>query len=102
MTDAAKYAAKYGNKYAMQTPSPVAAQPAVDLDTLVRSVLFIAVFLSAWISFHPFIDLSVPPQAVVEAATSPISSASRSCSSPSRPGPIATSRSGYSWRSVRF
>jgi O-antigen ligase len=44
----------------------VASQPAVDLDTLVRSVLFISVFLAAWISFHPFPDLSLPPQAVVE------------------------------------
>jgi O-antigen ligase len=29
-------------------------------------VVFIAVFLAAWISFHPFPDLSAPPQAVVE------------------------------------
>jgi O-antigen ligase len=43
-----------------------AAQAGIDLDTLVRSVLFIAVFLAAWISFHPFQDLSEPPQAVVE------------------------------------
>ncbi len=47
-------------------PAGLAAQPAVDLDTLVRSVLFLAAFLAAWISFHPFPDLSLPPQAVVE------------------------------------
>ena len=49
-----------------QTSAAVTAQPAVELDTLVRSVLFIAVFLAAWISFHPFIDRSVPPPDVVE------------------------------------
>jgi O-antigen ligase len=38
----------------------------VDLDTLLRSVLFLSVFLAAWISFHPFVDLSIAPQAVVE------------------------------------
>jgi hypothetical protein len=54
------------SKLGVQASVGIAAQPAVDLDTLVRSVLFIAVFLSAWISFHPFIDLSVPPDAVVE------------------------------------
>jgi O-antigen ligase len=43
-----------------------ASHAAVDLDTLVRSVLFLSVFLAAWISFHPFVDLSIPPQAVVE------------------------------------
>ena len=46
-------------------PAPT-SQAAVDLDTLIRSVLFIAVFLAAWISFHPFPDLSAPPEAVVE------------------------------------
>ena len=43
-----------------------AAEPVVDFDTLLRSVLFLAAFLAAWISFHPFADLSLPPQAVVE------------------------------------
>jgi len=42
------------------------AQPAIDLDTLVRSVLFLSAFLAAWISFRPFPDLSIPPLAVVE------------------------------------
>ncbi len=48
------------------TSSGTAAQPLVDLDTVIRSVLFLAAFLAAWISFHPFPDLSLPPQAVVE------------------------------------
>ncbi len=49
-----------------RTSAGAAAEPAVDLDTLLRSVLFVAVFLAAWISFHPYPDLSLPPQAVVE------------------------------------
>jgi O-antigen ligase len=49
-----------------QTAAAAATQPAVDLDTLVRSVLFISAFMAAWISFHPFPDLAEPPQAVVE------------------------------------
>jgi O-antigen ligase len=53
-------------KLGYQTSATITTQPAVDLDTLVRSVLFIAVFLSAWISFHPFIDLAAPPSAIVE------------------------------------
>jgi O-antigen ligase len=44
----------------------LAAPPAVDLDTVLRGVLFAAVFLAAWISFHPFVDLSIPPAAVAE------------------------------------
>jgi len=48
------------------TSAAPTAQPAIDLDTLVRSVLFLSVFLAAWISFHPFPDLSAPPDAVVE------------------------------------
>lgn len=43
-----------------------APQTAVDLDTLVRSILFIAVFLAAWISFHPYPDLAAAPQGVAE------------------------------------
>jgi O-antigen ligase len=39
-----------------------AAHPATDIDTLLRSVLFVAVFLMAWISFHPFVSLAEPPQ----------------------------------------
>ena len=53
-------------KLGFQTSAGVTSQPAVDLDTLVRSVLFLAAFLAAWISFHPFPDLSLPPQAVVQ------------------------------------
>ena len=45
---------------------PAGVVPAVDLDTLVRSILFLAAFLAAWISFHPFPDLSLPPQSVTE------------------------------------
>ncbi len=40
---------------------------AIDTDTLIRSLLFIAVFLSVWISFHPFPDLSEPPSQITEA-----------------------------------
>ena len=53
-------------KPGFQSSAGRAAQPAVDLDTLVRSVLFLAAFLAAWISFHPFPDLSLPPQSVIE------------------------------------
>ncbi len=53
-------------KLGFQTSAGVTSRPAVDLDTLVRSVLFLAAFLAAWISFHPFPDLSLPPQAVVQ------------------------------------
>ncbi len=53
-------------KPGFQSSDGRAAQPAVDLDTLVRSVLFLAAFLAAWISFHPFPDLSLPPQSVIE------------------------------------
>jgi O-antigen ligase len=49
-----------------QSSAGAAVQPAVDLDTLVRSVMFISAFMAAWISFHPFADLSEPPQAVAE------------------------------------
>ncbi|MGC1777519.1 MAG: O-antigen ligase [Xanthobacteraceae bacterium] len=41
------------------------AQPAVDLDTLVRSILFLAVFLAFWISFHPFPSLAQPVQSLL-------------------------------------
>ena len=34
---------------------------AVDADTLVRSVLFLAIFLLLWISLHPFSSLADPP-----------------------------------------
>ena len=35
-------------------------EPLIDLDTLVRSVLFLAVFLTFWISFHPYPSLAEP------------------------------------------
>jgi len=53
-------------RLAAQAPAAPAMQAGIDLDPLVRSLLFIAVFLAAWISFHPYPDLSAPPQAVVE------------------------------------
>jgi O-antigen ligase len=43
-----------------------AARAGVDADTLIRSLLFVGVFLAAWISFHPFQDRALPPQAVNE------------------------------------
>jgi O-antigen ligase len=39
---------------------------AVDADTLIRSVLFLAMFLAVWISFHPFQSLAEPPREVTE------------------------------------
>ena len=54
----------------MTEPSLAAPKPlpaaAVDLDTLVRSLLFVAVLLSVWISFHPFQSLAEPPVPVTE------------------------------------
>ena len=48
-----------------------AASPTVgaapDADTIVRTVLFIVMYLAVWISFHPFQSLAEPPQAVTEA-----------------------------------
>ena len=35
-------------------------RPALDADVLVRSILFIAVFLAVWVSFHPFPSLAEP------------------------------------------
>jgi O-antigen ligase len=39
---------------------------AIDADWLIRSVLFVATFLVAWISLHPFQSLAEPPLAVAE------------------------------------
>ncbi len=50
----------------LHTSSGSAPHAAVDADTLIRSVLFVAAFLAAWISFHPFQSLAEPPPAVVE------------------------------------
>lgn len=44
-----------------------AAGAADAADTLIRSALFLAVFLSVWISFHPFQSLAAPPPALAEA-----------------------------------
>jgi O-antigen ligase len=38
----------------------------VDLDTIVRSGLFLVVLLVLWVSFHPFADLSVAPQELAD------------------------------------
>jgi len=45
---------------------PVAALTGIGLDTVVRSGLFVAVLLVVWVSFHPFPDLSAPPQQLAE------------------------------------
>jgi O-antigen ligase len=50
----------------LHTSRGSASHAAVDADTLVRSVLFVAAFLAAWISLHPFKNLAEPPAAVVE------------------------------------
>jgi O-antigen ligase len=50
----------------VHTSSGSAPHAAVDADTLIRSILFVAAFLAAWISFHPFQSLAEPPPAVVE------------------------------------
>lgn len=49
-------------KLAVARPASAAVQTAVDADTLVRGVLFVAVYLAIWISFHPFPSLAEPPQ----------------------------------------
>ena len=48
-----------------QTEDP-AVRSGLDADTLIRSFLFLAVFLSVWVSFHPFQSLAVPPPSVTE------------------------------------
>jgi hypothetical protein len=49
------------------TPSQRPAIPAgIDLDTIIRSGLFLAVVLVVWVSFHPFQDLSVRPQELTD------------------------------------
>jgi O-antigen ligase len=53
-------------KPSFQTFAAPSSQPALDLDTLARSILFLSAFLAAWISFHPYPDLSLPPQSVIE------------------------------------
>lgn len=49
-------------KLRIHTAPGITAAPAVDLDTLVRSVLFLAVLLAFWISFHPYPSLRDPVQ----------------------------------------
>jgi O-antigen ligase len=51
--------------YGARRPTDAAAA-GVDFDTLIRSVLFVAVFLAVWISFHPFKSLSDPVSQITE------------------------------------
>jgi O-antigen ligase len=46
------------------TSDRFSADAAVDVDTLIRSVMFVTVFLAVWISFHPFQSLAEPPAQV--------------------------------------
>jgi O-antigen ligase len=50
----------------VQASAGPAPHTAIDADTLIRSLLFVAAFLAAWISFHPFQSLAEPPEAVTE------------------------------------
>lgn len=43
-----------------------AAQAGVDFDAILRSILFVAVFLAVWISFHPFKNLSEATTQITE------------------------------------
>jgi O-antigen ligase len=43
-----------------------ATQTGIDLDTVVRSILFIGVLLLVWVSLHPFPDLAAPPEEITE------------------------------------
>ena len=49
----------------LSSASP-AVGAAIDVDAVVRGVLFLAVFLSAWISYHPFRSLAEPPPTLAE------------------------------------
>ncbi len=53
-------------KLAAHTSAAPAAPAAVDVDTLIRSLLFVMVFLAVWISFHPFKSLADPLPEVTE------------------------------------
>jgi len=53
-------------QYNLRISADAASHAAVDADTIIRSLLFVAAFLAAWISFHPFQSLAEPPPAVVE------------------------------------
>ena len=50
-------------RYGAQSSAFPAARAVIDAETLIRSILFIAVFLSFWISFHPFPSLAEPMSA---------------------------------------
>jgi O-antigen ligase len=53
-------------QYDLRISADAASHAAVDADTIIRSLLFVAAFLAAWISFHPFQSLAEPPPEVVE------------------------------------
>jgi O-antigen ligase len=53
--------ARAGLRFTVQPGVLSAARAAVDLDTLVRGILFVAVFLAVWVTFHPFPSLAEPP-----------------------------------------
>ncbi len=50
---------------ALSAKGPAVRAP-VDADTVIRGVLFLAVFLTVWISFHPFQSLAAPPPQLTE------------------------------------
>lgn len=54
--------AKVGAVAAVDPSLGVASDP----DTLLRTVLFVVIFLAVWISFHPFPDLAEAPRTVTE------------------------------------
>jgi O-antigen ligase len=54
--------AKAGAVAAVDPSLGVASDP----DTLLRTVLFVVIFLAVWISFHPFPDLAEAPRTVTE------------------------------------
>src|SRR5262249_51520449 len=53
--------------YGITTSSRPAAGVGLNADVLIRSVLFVAVFLIVWVSLHPFSSLADPPSETTEA-----------------------------------
>ena len=53
--------------YDITTSSRPTDGAALDADAVIRSVLFVAVFLIVWVSFHPFPSLANPPTETSEA-----------------------------------
>jgi len=50
-------------RYGAPRSAFAAAPAAIDAETLIRSILFVVVFLAFWISFHPFPSLAKPMSA---------------------------------------